>query len=183
MIIRFERTMDDMIAFNDFHYSHSPFMKRFMFWYRWGGALFIFLVCTLLIQALTPGSPALFAPLLSLVGAGVFAAIAPSAIRRRMRKQVRKLYSEGKNVSALGELELELTDTGLIAKSAYTETKLAWGAIERIESTPTHTFLYLSSVQAYIIPHNKIIEGDYRALMAEIGRRFQPGQKLPQTIA
>jgi len=178
MRLYFERTLDDMIAFNDFHFRHSPYMKRFMFWYRLIGALAIVLVSTVLSQVLTPTAPFLFSFILSLIGAGVFVVLAPSLVQKRMKKQVRKLYSEGKNVSALGAQELELTDTGLIARSEYMETKLAWGAIERIESTPTHTFLYLSSVQAYIIPHDKIREGNYHALLTEIGSRFQPGQKL-----
>ena len=183
MRIHFERTMDDMIAFNDYHFRHSPYMKRFMFWYRLIGALAIILLSTLLIQILLPPSPYPFGFIMSLIGAGFFVAIAPTMIQRRMKKQARKLYSEGKNASALGAQELEVTETGLIARSEYFETKMAWGAIERIESTPTHTFLYLSSVQAYIIPHDKIHEGNYHALLTEIGRRFQPGQKLLRDTA
>lgn len=180
MRIRFECTMEDVLAFSDFHYQHSPMVNRFIFWYRLIGALTIVLLPSVLIQVLVPDVPLLFRLAVSLLCAIGFAFRASAIIKRRMRKQTLKLYNEGKNSSFLGKHALELTDTGLITRSEYTETKLAWGAIERIEASPDYTFLYISSVQAYVIPHNRIYEGDFRALMSELGRRFQPGQKLPQ---
>jgi hypothetical protein len=179
MFIRFERTLEDLIAFNDFHYRHSQSMKKYLFWYRWIGALFILLLPPLIMQSYSPDMPLFFELGLSLIGAIIFAVNAERIVHRRIRKQALKLYKEGNNEALLGESVLELTDTGLLARSPLTETKLAWGAIERIETNSDYTFLYIGSVNAYVIPHNRIIEGDYRAFMAEVGRRFQPGQKLP----
>lgn len=181
MHIRFERTMDDMIAFNEFHYSHSPVVKKISFRYQWGGALFIVIFSNMVGHWIMPEAPPLLMLSVSLVGAVIFASRASAILKKRMNHNTRKMLAEGRNASFLGEQQLELTDIGLTARSDYIETKLAWGAIERIESTPDYTFLYLNSVQAYVISHNKIIEGDCRMLLAEIGRRFQPGQRLERT--
>jgi len=181
MRIRYERTMDDILALNEFSFHHSPTTKRIVSRYRWTGALAIWLLAALLVYVLVPAMPIYLTLLLAFIDAAYFAVVAPRIVLKKTKHNIRKQYAEGQNATLLGEQELELTDTGLIARSKYAETKLAWGAIEKIETTPEHTFLFVSSVNAYIIPHTRILEGDYRALMAEIGRRFQPGQPL-QTI-
>jgi len=178
MRIRYERTIDDIIALNYFDFHHSSATQGIVRRYRWTGSIAIWLLAALLIYILVPGMPVFLTLLVAFLDAVFFAIMAPRIVLKKTMRNVRKRYAEGQNATLLGEQELELTDTGLIARSNYTETKLAWGAIERIETTPEHTFLFISSINAYIIPHNRIIEGDYRALMAEIGRRFQPGQPL-----
>ncbi|MCW3052033.1 MAG: hypothetical protein JWN14_1203 [Chthonomonadales bacterium] len=180
MRIRYESKLEDYVAFNDYHYSHSPTMKGYLFWYRYLGACAILFLPYLMLRALGSTASLLLIFPVSLIGTAFFVAIAPRILKRRLKHNARKFLSEGKNDSFVGEKELEITEAGLIARSEYTETKLAWGAFERIASTPTHTFLYLSSVQAYVIPHNNILEGDFRAFLTEVGHRFQPGQRLNQ---
>lgn len=183
MHIRFQRTMDDMIAFSDYHYDHSPTLKKIVARYRVGGALAILVLSNALVHLILPDAPLPLTLTVSVVGAIYFATQAGKIIKRKTRDNTRKLYAEGKHASLDKEVLLELTETGLIARSDYMETKLAWGAIERIESTPDHTFLYLSPVQAFTIPHNKITEGNFPAMLAEIGRLYQPGQPLPRVAS
>ena len=183
MRIRFKRTLNDIIAFSDFHYSHSPAMKKIVARYRVAGALAILLFPAALIHWIMPEVPLPLAISVSVAGAVIFAVQASNIVKRKLRDNTRKLYSEGKSASLEKEVEMELTETGLIARSDIMETKFAWGAIERIESTADYTFFYISPIQAYIVPHNKIIEGNFPAMLAEIGRLYQPGQRLQRTIA
>jgi hypothetical protein len=176
MRLRYENTMEDLLAFQAYHIAHSPTMKRMQVGNRWGGALVIFGL-TLWIAKLDTGN--MFAGLIGAgVGAGVYALIYPLLVRRSIRRRTLKLYAEGQNKGFLGEHELEVADDGLIGRSPYSESKIAWGTVERIETTPEYTFLYVGSVSAYIIPHNRIIEGDYRAFLTELGQRFHPDQRL-----
>ena len=183
MRIRFKRTLNDIIAFSDFHYSHSPTMKKVVARYRVAGALAILILTGAATHSMMPNIPLPLVISVSVVGAAIFATQASNIVKQKMRDNTRKLYSEGKSASLEKEVEMELTETGLIARSDIMETKFAWGAIERIESTADYTFFYISPVQAYIVPHNKIIEGNFPAMLAEIGRLYQPGQRLQRTIA
>ena len=183
MRIRFKRTLDDIIAFSDFHYSHSPAMKKIVARYRVAGALAILILTGAMTHTMIPDIPLPLIISVSAVGAAIFATQASNIVKRRLRENTRKLYAEGNNASLEKEVDMELTETGLIARSDIMETKFAWGAIERIETTADYTFFYISPVQAYIVPHNKIIEGNFPAMLAEIGRLYQPGQRLDRTTA
>jgi len=59
---------------------------------------------------------------------------------------------------------------------------MAWGVIERIESTKAHTFLIVGTNAAVIIPHERTTQGVYGVFMQELGRRFKPDQPLPRSI-
>jgi hypothetical protein len=158
-------------------------MKRLTARYQWTNALAILVFSFILDHWFFPQIPVLFLLVAALIGSIYFAVRAPNILLRKMKRNLIKMYAEGQNKTMLGEQELEVSDVGLVERSKFSETKMAWGAIERIETTPDHTFVYTSSTNAYIIPHHKIIQGDYRTLMAEISRRFQPGQNLRQTVA
>lgn len=97
-----------------------------------------------------------------------------------MKHQVRNFYSEGKNRGVIGEHELEISADGIIERTLYNETKSAWGAVEKIESNPEYTFIYMNSVTAHVIPTRRIIEGDLSEFLTTLGQHYQPDQQLQQ---
>lgn len=174
--LRYANTMQDIIAFNEFHYRRSPALRRIMGLLQWLGAITIFL-------AILMETGGIMGVIGAAIVAGGFAAIYPLLLRRLIRWQVRLMYSEGRNKGTLGEHEMEICEDGVIERSPYRETKTAWAAIERIEITPEYTFLYASSMSAYVIPHKSILAGDYRMFMAQLGQRFQPDRLLESKAA
>ena len=174
MPLRYENTINDMLAFQEFHYAHSPTAKRVMSGYRWGGTVVLFIFSYILWRGHSLASNLFFASF----GSGLYAFVSPAICRRSLRRQALKMYSEGDNKGLTGEHELELIEGGFIERTPYNETKIAWGAVERIETTQDYTFIYINSVMALTIPHNSILEGDYKAFMEQIGQRFQPNQIL-----
>ena len=181
--IRFRRTLEDLLAFSDFYCRESPTVKGVVARYRVKGTLFIALLPCALIHVLAPEVPLPFLFFSSIAAAVVFATQAASIVRHRTRESLLKLYTEDKKPFVEKEVEVELMETGLIARSNHMETKVAWGALERIDTTPDYTFLYFNSMSAFIIPHNRILEGSFPALLAEIGRRYHPDQNLERTSA
>ncbi len=160
MRLRYENTINDLLAFQEFHYAHSPTMQRVMAKQKGAAVLVVFVLICLL-----PGKQSTAINIfMALVGAGIYALILPSIIRRNIKKHVLKMYAEGSNKGSLGEHELEIAADGLVERSPYNETKTAWGAVERIESTQEHK--------------NRLAEGDFRAFLAQVGQRFQPDQRL-----
>ena len=72
-----------------------------------------------------------------------------------------------------GQHVAELRDNRLFDATQFLERTVFWKGIERIESLPGHTFVYLSTMSAQVIPENSIIEGNYQEFVAELQRRWQ----------
>ena len=174
-----ENTMEDAIAWNKYFYKHSSPLRRF----RRG--LLLFLVLWIVgVNLLAYGGTNLAAALLY----SIYYLVAAFAIGFGLRfligdRLIRRQYSGEKNRGFFGAHELVLTEEGLIHRTAYSEGKMAWGLIERIESTKDHIFIYVGTNTAVIIPHERITSGQYGVFMQELGRRFKPAQPLPRPVA
>lgn len=178
MKIRYENTIQDILAFQQFYCAHSPTMKRTIATQRWAMTFVVF-AAALAYYSHRFGVQSLGFSVLAAVFLSAIPALGwPGMIRRSMKRQAIKLYAERSNKGLLGEHQLEVAEDGIVERTAYNETRMAWGAVERVESTPEHTFICLGAGRAYIIPHNSIVEGDYKAFLASLGQKFQPDQKL-----
>lgn len=159
MKIRFENTVEDLVLFNRYHWDHSPRSRRTK---RWLLAVPLLLV---LGPAIGVGLWVQIPWFYLLAGAVVLSALyltfAPGAFNRALDRQIRWMYSGQAGVTLIGEHELELTATELIERADEEESSMELSAIDRVASTATHTWIYLTSVQAIIIPRLGILEGDY----------------------
>jgi hypothetical protein len=181
MRIRYENTMDDLIAFQDFYVTHSAAARRMVTSYRIWGAVSAFGMLLLVLPFVFRYTPKVAGTLIGAsLGAVITFFIVPVTMRWSSRSAARKLYSEGKQKLLLCEHEVEITEDGITGRTPYSEAKLAWGAIERVESAPEHTFVFVSPTAALIIPHRQIPEAEYRAFMTELGERYKPDYLLPQ---
>lgn len=178
MHILVRRNIDDIVAFSDHYLSRSRVVKRVTARYRLFGSLILGGVTFLAIYITAPSLP-LLATVGALATALSFAFRARGLVRRGQIRTIHRIYTEGPNPAALKDVEIEVMDTGILARTDTVETRIAWSAIQDIVSTQTHTFLHLSPLRAIIIPHQKVVEGNLPALLAEIGRRYHPTHTLP----
>ena len=81
---------------------------------------------------------------------------------------VRKLLAEGSNHSILGWRELELVNDRLRFTMELIEGSYDLRAIEKIVGNEHYTFVYVSSLQALIIPMTLYPEDEYRTFVAEL---------------
>jgi hypothetical protein len=173
MRIRYNNTIDDMVALNTFHQTNSPTAKRMWKLTLWGGTLFLFVIITL------TGRYSLAARIAGGLTGAAFYVVAIHVLRYlSMGPLVRRMYAEGSQKGTLGEHEMEVTEQGLVEWTDYNEMKSAWGAIQRIETTPSHTFIYVGPIMAYVIPHGAVTEGDLRAFLGELKRHYRPDATL-----
>ena len=94
-------------------------------------------------------------------------------LQRQTRKAFLRAYDEGENRAIIGERRLRILDEAMEATSRFSSGTIRWEAIERIESTDSHTFIFISTVSAHAIPKHKIISGDYDAFVAAARERFE----------
>ena len=195
--IRYNVTMDDLVAFNEYHMLLSPQALRkrrqliailtAVFVVEFG------VVGTLARGLLPPGTgwwswclPPLFA---FVFGGAAFFLVRRSFNRKKpklpkwMQNRIRKLYSAGENKSIIGEHILEVSENGFNDRTAYNESRYTWGTLERIETTEEHTFLFIGALNAFVIPHNRITEGDLPAVLQAIKLHYKPLQRLDELTA
>ena len=88
--------------------------------------------------------------------------------KRRYRKEIKKLYSEGENKGIYGEYEYTIEEDWLLVKTAVSQTKQSWNSIEKIVQYKENTYVFISSIQAYIFPKASVVDGNYDSFINEI---------------
>lgn len=175
-LLCWENTMEDMVTFNKYLLKHSAKLRQ----RRKVGYVVLVLWIFGCYFALYGTAHLMTALLYSIGTLGVCLVLGLGLRILLFDRFLRKYYAGEKNRGFIGDHEMELTEEGLIHRTAYTESKLAWGVIERIESTKEHTFIFVGTNAAIIIPHERITQGVYGVFMQELGRRFKPDQPLPR---
>ena len=170
MKIRFETTIEDIVAWNRFHFAQSPAMRR----QRW--------TLTLLVPAFagviawfdylawldSPAHEGVAFWMYAIVFAFFWFVAIQFLLPWRTAQNVRKLLAEGSNHSVLGRREMELVNNRLIVKMEWIESSYDLRAIEKIVSNGDYAFVYISSIQAFPIPMRLYPEEEYRAFVAEL---------------
>src|SRR5262249_4293270 len=139
MKIRYANSMKDLIAFNHHYTATSPAQRRAAIVLRWALPsllLFAAVVLSLLGEWQAAG---LFCVAPAVVGYFIF----PIIWKRSLANALRSAYREGDNKGVLGPHELELAPPDLIERTPVNENRRWLGAIERIETTPSHSFIFL----------------------------------------
>jgi YcxB-like protein len=164
MIVKFEISLKDLVAFNRYHCANSPTIKRRK------------LFCMLLVPGLLIAAALFISPTeevgrpVIVAGAVVLSVLYAVAFNytfaASMDRNVRLLYKEGTNKGTIGQHELEIDDRGLVERTEAGESRVIWRAVERIAETEEYAFIYLSSVTAHVIPKQAVTGGDANAFIA-----------------
>ena len=94
----------------------------------------------------------------------------PMFVRKNLRRRIVKMYGDGQNRGIIGEHELGIDADGLVEKTPYGEVRQGWDAIRNVVSYNDRTYIFISDANAYIIPKNATVQGDYDAFVAELQR-------------
>lgn len=169
MRLRYEITIDDLMAFNLHVHETSPTIRRSR---RSGIIAFAVVILGLCLLAYKQfRNPIIFA--FGVGAAGLFAVIHPLLYRHNLKRISSRLYAESQNKGFTGEQVSELRDIGLSHANAFAERTVFWKGIERIETIPGRTLVYFSAASAQVIPEDSVVEGSYPAFVAELQRRWQ----------
>jgi hypothetical protein len=177
--LRYENTIEDLVAFNRYHFEHSPSVRRIKL-----GLMFALPAVILAAVA----AVAIVVDEWMFLAAGVpFAVLAavlvPGTYRREVDRQVRRLYGEGANKGVVGEHELELVGDELVERTPFGEMRTRLRAVERVVSDAGYTLIYLSAVMAHVIPHDAVSEGDPEAFAEAVGLWLSSGRAEPGAAA
>ena len=171
MLIRYENTLEDMVAFNRYHIAHSPNARRATWALRFAVA-FAALVPSV-TDGLTKDDPGALP--IGVVLAVVGVALAPRLVRWLSLCSVRRMYAAGANRGVVGAHELELVGDELIERNPVGESRMKLQTVERVASDGGYTFVYVGAVMAHVIPHATVSEGDPEAFAEALKHRLAAG--------
>lgn len=168
MKIRYETTIDDLLAFARFHAGHSPAWKRQVAAQRYSIALLTAVCIYFFVVPL--GWPITVAAIIALIAWFVYV---PRAAMSYYLKHAKRMYGEGSSTRLIGWHELALTDEAIVETSDAGSTITKFSALDRVEDSEGYTFVYLTSVSAHVVPKSRISEGNHEAFISELRGRLR----------
>ena len=150
LTVEYDLIKEDYIAFNMHHIDNSPTIKRSLFIQRYVVAL-VFLVFPFIFSNMT-GVPILL-PLI-IYGAIFIAWILyyPRYFVATTKKRILKMINEGRSDNLFGPRSITLSEAGVQEVSDHGESRSSWRSIEKVDETAEHIYIYISSINAYLVP-------------------------------
>jgi hypothetical protein len=174
MRIKYHISIDDHVAFSQFHHKHSPTVRRT---YLIAGVLLP--VCLFAYSLLTGWYEGSWrTSIFVFVVAGLMTFWVFGGKRRRLERQVRKLLGEGSNKATVGEHELELSENELVERGEYGESRFSLDVVVRLGFTADYTFIYTSAISGITLPKRAVVEGDYDAFITELKRKIEEKKRV-----
>jgi hypothetical protein len=171
MEVEYALTEDDLVAFNQHLYTQPPARAaRRYTWFFVGASLLAFAtLLTVLVFELLPRRET-FLLLVGLSAAFYYGATNLYGLlwwRRSVRKSVRKLLKEGSDPFVFAKRRVRISVQGMSEVNEFgTKVDMPWITIRRIETAPTHAFVYPNATEVHVIPKSAFAtEDDFRAFV------------------
>lgn len=148
--VEYDLTKEDYIAFNMHHIDHSPTIKRSLFIQRYIVAL-VFLAFPFIFSNMI-GVPLLLPLIVYGVIFIVWILYYPKYFTATTKKRILKMIDEGSNDNLFGPRTMTLSESGVEEVSDHGESRSSWRSIEKIDETADHIYIYISSINAYLVP-------------------------------
>ncbi len=186
MIAEFELTKDDLTAFNLFHNAHSPTARRLFYRSLILPPAIWLLFCIGLWYLVDQkrGTPLrTFLDLLPLFcGVPVYLLFFPWLYRRKTRRIVAAMVSEGENKSLFGWHRVSITADAVTAEHEFGTSSASWESVEKVVTTDDYLYIYINALAAIIVPRRAFGDtsdfdgfvtaaANYRANWGQVGNR------------
>lgn len=153
MEVEYEITRDDMFAFQWRAAFTSPSARR----RRWKVYATWFLALLLFASVPAIGADG-FVPsridFTFLLIAFPFVAFLQWLLERRLMRGaiLRLVGQERPEGGQLGRHRVELSDGGLLERTAVGESRTSWAGVDRVEEDPQYIYIYTSAAAAHVVP-------------------------------
>lgn len=176
MVIEFVVRPEDLIAARENYTENSSVMKKSSLTETFGTGstiIMFFTVLTLILNTFIPF-------LLGVIFTVLWIFLWPSMQKNSYHRKQTSLYAESANRISLGKKVMDLEDDILTVRSELHWSKTKLQAIERIELTKTHAFLFYGTFQSFVIPRDTVQKGDFDQFTSTIiNRRDAVDQNAP----
>ena len=93
---------------------------------------------------------------------------------RTARRNARRIIADGKNKGTIGWHRLTLEENGLREESEAGSRYTTYFSLERIAEADELVYVYLSAIDAHVLPRNRISSGDLTAFVSALRGHLTP---------
>jgi len=165
LMVRFENTASDSVAVTMFLARESPKLPRYVFAAGFSAGITSALTFVARINQVLTVELIMIAGALGVVVGTAFGYAWYRFLLRRLAKAATR--NAGKDFTCSHELWLD--DTGLVEATETKEHRTKYSAIQRVERTDCHVFIFTERARAYVIP-TRAVDG-LDPFVAELERR------------
>ena len=157
MKVKFTQTYKDYFAFNKYCLMNEPSIKKtriasLVIWILFPIITLFFLFTFMGLPLSSIIFPPITMILLLMLAFSVYNISKFATLSRFVNLRLKK-YLKNKDFShSLGHKEIEISPSGIISKTKFTEGKMIWEGITKIVNTEKYIFLFFTDSSAYIIP-------------------------------
>ena len=144
MIVRYEITPDDVLAFTRHILTRPAFRRSYLFGFLGGPALGY-----LYVRATGYGGPA-SAALKFVCTVLLFSALYVYVYRKQVAINTKAVYAG--DGGPLGEKVMTLSPQGIQEVATHSTVSHAWSGIESVDETPVAVYLLVSGGSGYLVP-------------------------------
>ena len=177
MTVEYELTLEDLIAFNMYHFEHSPTMRRQLLQMRLtlSAVTVVLVLVVIYIMRQSLGETGMNLPSQVIAGGAglILFLIYPRFARSDIRKRSAKLLREGQAPGSTGRVQLTLLPEGLLSRSRSGESLLRWSATEKLVMDEQHLLLYYAPLLAVIVPRRAFASAADEQQFIEAVKRYQ----------
>lgn len=164
MKIQYENKNEDFIMFALQHHNNSPSVRKQLLILKILLTLFVLFIPSLI--AYYEKSMLLF--IIGFVIAITYYLTYKNQTQLSLIKLLHKIFGEGSNESILGLRTLEITPDALVEVGEFIESRISWSVVSKMIQTPNYFYVYISATNALVIPHKRILEGDYNEFQRQL---------------
>ena len=167
MQITYDTTADDFRIFASYMYGRSSTLRKNRIKQLIFVALAIIVVYLLLVR-----DKNLYVTLIIGAVAVVYMFVADYWMRRTYMRNAGRMFKEREKGAESRSSTLTVIEDGILAVSKDAKAELKWDGIDRIIEQEDRTYLFLTAIDAIIIPRGGMTEGDYAGFVAAVKARY-----------
>jgi hypothetical protein len=173
MVIKYELTIDDLVAFNLRVLQRSPSRRKAMRWLRLGlPPTVVIAIAVGLFEDGSWPSPLVAVSVAIALGAAIFIGL-PRYLTYAIASSARRLYSEGSNRGLLDPTTLSLTPAAIETDTGLSANRRAWELVQEVDVAPEHIFFWTGSAEASIVPTRAFATDAEREEFIRLAKEYQ----------
>lgn len=187
MTLSYTLTLDDLVAFNVYHYWQWP-GRRFALWRQlpafmllWAGySLWILGVAAEMAGTGVASISRGLLPLLALPPA--LMVVYPLMPQRALRRRFRRFLSASDCSAMLGPCELSIGPEGLTESTTTGRSHRHWRSISKVVTCDQHILMYMGGFHCYIVPKRAFGSESDKARFLSLVGSYRSGQADGEVI-
>lgn len=162
MTISFYQDIEDVMAFQQNALATNKQVQKSLKLLRYALPVLIIIVDLMLANHNATDGFAL--PIPGAIIAVIWLVFMPRWYNRSIMSKTKAMMLDPMNDSFFGFREMTFDENGFSVSGSHSSSRLDWVAVKKLTETPTHYFIYISTLTSFTIPKSKITQEEVAEL-------------------